>query len=98
MFGIHTEERCNSRTETDVAHTTFTILTTSSSPRLSFLHTRMPCLLRTEAEIRAWLECEPAAKDAKASEKIEADKINGWTKELGALLHPFGEDEKDLAW
>lgn len=86
--------------ETDKALLTFTILTTSSSPRLKFLHTRMPCILRTTDEMQAWLDCEPAPRSTPAGSAIakEADQRNRWTPSLGALLRPFGETEQDLAW
>jgi putative SOS response-associated peptidase YedK len=61
---------------------TFTILTTSSSPRLSFLHQRMPVLLRSTSDMLEWLNCS----------KEE------WRSSLARLLKPFGKDDSDLLW
>lgn len=36
---------------------TFTILTTTPSRSLEFLHDRMPCILESEEELVAWLDC-----------------------------------------
>lgn len=72
--------------ETDTALLTFTILTTASSKPLRFLHTRMPCILRTEQEMQAWLDCEPVKPSQAAAAAKEGR--NKWTKELGALLKP----------
>ena len=38
-------------------HKTFTILTTTPSKSLEFLHDRMPCILDGEEELVAWLDC-----------------------------------------
>ncbi|KAL7418189.1 hypothetical protein BDY24DRAFT_374390 [Mrakia frigida] len=61
---------------------TFTILTTQSSPRVNFIHTRMPVILRTEEDMLLWLDCDPGAK--------EKDKRGTWNSELSALCKPFG--------
>lgn len=38
-------------------HKTVTILTTTPSKALEFLHDRMPCLLNDEEEMLKWLDC-----------------------------------------
>ncbi|GBF99465.1 hypothetical protein Rsub_12133 [Raphidocelis subcapitata] len=40
----------------------FTMLTTDSAPKLSWLHDRMPALLRGDADVEAWLGPEPNLK------------------------------------
>lgn len=35
---------------------TFTIITTSSSSQLSFIHDRMPVILESEEDIKLWLD------------------------------------------
>lgn len=37
---------------------TFTIVTTQSSKDMEWLHDRMPCILETEEQVMAWLNCE----------------------------------------
>ncbi|MBW0485245.1 hypothetical protein O181_024960 [Austropuccinia psidii MF-1] len=61
--------------ETEELHT-FTIITTSSSKYLSFLHDRMPVILPDQASMEAWL-------DTSSSE---------WSFKLAGLLKPFEEE------
>lgn len=64
----------------DYKHYTYTIITTSSSKQLSFLHDRMPVILENGSdEVRTWLD--PSRHE--------------WSAELQALLRPFGEGERD---
>ncbi|KAF8462391.1 hypothetical protein BDZ91DRAFT_336373 [Kalaharituber pfeilii] len=51
----------------------YTIITTASSPQMSFLHDRMPAVLSTPAEILAWLDPHTTT----------------WTKQLQGLLRPY---------
>lgn len=56
-------------------HYSYTIITTDSNKQLSFLHDRMPVILDNGSEeLRTWLD--PGRHE--------------WTKELQALLKPFG--------
>lgn len=41
---------------------TFTILTTTPSKSLHFLHDRMPCILEKEEECVRWLDCRDGWK------------------------------------
>jgi putative SOS response-associated peptidase YedK len=44
---------------------TFTILTTTPHPSISWLHDRMPCVLKTWAEVDRWLDVGEGWKDGK---------------------------------
>lgn len=56
---------------------TFTILTTTPSPDIAWLHDRMPCILTDEDEIARWLDL---------------GEVHGWEEGKGGtadLLHSF---------
>ncbi|QSZ33289.1 hypothetical protein DSL72_002877 [Monilinia vaccinii-corymbosi] len=53
---------------------TYTIITTSANPQMSFLHERMPVILDNGSEdLRAWLD----------------PKRSSWSRELQSLLRPY---------
>lgn len=48
-----------------------------------FFTARMPVLLRTEKDMKNWLDCEPSRE-------------GNWGKDLMKLLKPFGQSKDDL--
>ncbi|CAM9326107.1 unnamed protein product, partial [Heterosigma akashiwo] len=86
MAGLYDEWIGNTRqdeSEKSGPIKTFTVLTTAASPRLAWLHRRMPLLLGT-GEARRWL--------ATGGDKVEGESAAA----LLATLQPYNED--DLVW
>jgi putative SOS response-associated peptidase YedK len=48
---------------------TYTIMTVDSSPRLSWLHDRMPVVLEDDAAVQAWLQGKDSKAQVRASER-----------------------------
>jgi putative SOS response-associated peptidase YedK len=57
LAGLHDSVKYVDSPADEPPHKTFTILTTTPSKSLAFLHDRMPCILDSEEEILSWLDC-----------------------------------------
>lgn len=84
----------------------FTILTTAASPRLQWLHNRMPVILCNEEEVDLWLNSEASEADILAlmrpcnEDFIEWYPVSTFVNKIGnnaeECVVPISEEEKEI--